>query len=133
MINIHKYNKKVGLELVMFRSQGIQNQVLKWVEFNLVEDFFSFIFYSIFFLVTFQALALLRSVVLASAQRNQQRSKSEIERSEELTRVEREHLSEEKSGRLSTIESTGTLGDDDLDVDLDESCSDSEDVFEHPQ
>merc|ERR1711941_142671 len=81
----------------------------------------------------FEALALLRSVVLASAQRNQQRSKSEIERSEELTRVEREHLSEEKSGRLSTIESTGTLGDDDLDVDLDESCSDSEDVFEHPQ
>ena len=87
-----------------------------------------------FFLVTFQALALLRSVVLASAQRNQQRSKSEIERSEELTRVEREHLSEEKSGRLSTIESTGTLADEDLpDVDLDESCSDSEDVFEHPQ
>ena len=126
--------KKVGLELVMFRSQGIQNQVLKWVEFNLVEDFFSSSFFThFFFLVIFQALALLRSVVLASAQRNQQRSKSEIERSEELTRVEREHLSEEKSGRLSTIESTGTLGDDDLDVDLDESCSDSEDVFEHPQ
>ena len=117
----------------MFRSQGIQNQVLKWVEFNLVEDFFLRHFSLIFFLVIFQALALLRSVVLASAQRNQQRSKSEIERSEELTRVEREHLSEEKSGRLSTIESTGTLGDDDLDVDLDESCSDSEDVFEHPQ
>ena len=118
----------------MFRSQGIQNQVLKWVEFNLVEDFFLRHFFSqSFFLVFFQALALLRSVVLASAQRNQQRSKSEIERSEELTRVEREHLSEEKSGRLSTIESTGTLGDDDLDVDLDESCSDSEDVFEHPQ
>ena len=127
------YNKNVGLELVMFRSQGIQNQVLKWVEFNLVEDFFLRHFSLIFFLVIFQALALLRSVVLASAQRNQQRSKSEIERSEELTRVEREHLSEEKSGRLSTIESTGTLGDDDLDVDLDESCSDSEDVFEHPQ
>ena len=133
MINIGTYYKKVGLELVMFRSQGIQNQVLKWVEFNLVEDFFLRHFSLIFFLVIFQALALLRSVVLASAQRNQQRSKSEIERSEELTRVEREHLSEEKSGRLSTIESTGTLGDDDLDVDLDESCSDSEDVFEHPQ
>ena len=84
--------------------------------------------------VIFQALALLRQVVLASARRNQQRSKSEIERSEELTRVEREHLSEEKSGRLSTIESTGTLGaDDELDIDLDESCSDSEDVFEQPQ
>ena len=91
-----------------------------------------FFIFTQFFLITFQALALLRSVVLASAQRNQQRSKSEIERSEELTRVEREHLSEEKSGRLSTIESTGTLADDDA-LDLDESCSDSEDVFEHPQ
>ena len=102
-----------------------------WVQLG--RGFFSSSFFTHFFLVIFQALALLRSVVLASAQRNQQRSKSEIERSEELTRVEREHLSEEKSGRLSTIESTGTLGDDDLDVDLDESCSDSEDVFEHPQ
>ena len=84
------------------------------------------------FYVPFQALALLRSVVLASARRNQQRSNSEIERSEELTRVEREHLSEEKSGRLSTIESTGTLGADD-ELDIDDSCSDSEDVFEQPQ